>query len=117
MNDYMIRIRDLDEEQITKSKGRHFQICFNLDQNKYFIKDLANGFGSFLKIENETVIVVNQLLKNNALINIGDSYIVVNIGDINEDLSKSNNHSLGDTEISAQIHFKIFSGVLDYEPM
>lgn len=62
-----------DQENDERSKGRHFQIRYDIDTNDYYMKDLGCGFGTFLKVKEEIV------LRNNALINIGDSYIVVTL--------------------------------------
>jgi hypothetical protein len=82
---------------------------------KFYIKDLGNGFGTFLKIQNET------LLKNNSLINIGDSYIVCQFG-INEDTFLSESHfdnkvQVSNTDYSNMINLKIFSGSKHYDPI
>jgi hypothetical protein len=36
-------------------RGKHFQIFYNIEQSKYYIKDLGVGYGSFMKIKTETV--------------------------------------------------------------
>jgi hypothetical protein len=51
---------------------------------KYFIKDLGTGFGAFIKLQAETI------LKNNSLINIGESYLVFTIGEEEETLTSEN---------------------------
>ncbi len=79
-----MKIKRPDSDE--KTKGRHFLISFNPITLKYTLRDLGSGFGCFMKIKNDI------LLKNNCLINIGDSYIVINI--------EENNY----------INLKIFSG-------
>jgi hypothetical protein len=59
----------------------------------YNIKDLGNGFGCFLKIREDMV------LKNNCLVNIGDSYIVITFED------------------KGYINLKVFSGLTQLDPM
>ena len=55
-----------------KYLGRYFQIYYNFSLNGYFLRDLGNGLGTFIKIKD------SMLLKDNSLINIGDCYIVIN---------------------------------------
>ena len=52
--------------------GRYFQISYNPLNNNYFLRDLGNGLGTFIKITDKLY------LKDNILINIGDSYFVIN---------------------------------------
>ena len=69
--------------------GRYFYIFFNPDFMKYYIRDCGNGFGTYIRIQNET------LLKDNSIINIGNSYISVSIGYEDEsinDLHFDNSH-------------------------
>ena len=66
--DYLLGPKDQEyDEQFI---GKHFQIRFDENSKKYYIKDLGNGFGTFIKLINETKI------KDNLLINIGETYIV-----------------------------------------
>ena len=36
-------------------RGRHFKITFNIENYKYYIKDLGSGFGTFLEVKSEIV--------------------------------------------------------------
>jgi len=65
------------------NSGKHFQIEFNISKNLYTIRDLGLGFGAFLRLE------YPLLLKNNHLINLGETFIVVNI--IDKSLSENEN--------------------------
>jgi len=65
--------QEYDEEFM----GRHFQIRFDENTKKYYIKDLGKGFGTFIKLVSETKI------KDNLFINIGKTYIVFSFN--NED--------------------------------
>lgn len=85
---------------------------------KYYIKDLGNGFGTFVKIQSES------LLKDNSLINIGDSYLVCTMGveddTIISEYASENNikiPSLGNRDPSEMLNIKIFSGNDKYDPM
>ena len=114
--DYIIRPKDQDVDN--RYFGRHFQIHFNTNLMKYYLKDLGNGFGTFIKIQSET------LLKDNSLINIGDSYIVCTLG-VDEDTLVSEYGSESNIKIPSQgnrehtnlLNIKIFSGKTKYDPM
>ncbi len=115
--DYLIRPKD--QQYDNRYVGRHFQIYFNPDIMKYYLKDLGNGFGTFIKIQSET------LLKDNSLINIGDSYLVCTMGieeeNLHSEYSESENHlkmpPLGNKEYDNLLNIKIFSGNNKYDPM
>jgi hypothetical protein len=74
--DYLLGPKDQEyDEQFI---GKHFQIRFDRDTKKYYIKDLGNGFGTFIKLINELK------LKDNLLINIGETYMVFSFINENE---------------------------------
>lgn len=50
--------------------GIHFQIRYDENNFKYFIKDLGSGYGTFIKLTDSLKI------KNNLLINVGETFIV-----------------------------------------
>ena len=116
MVDYIIRPKDKDYDN--RYLGKHFQIFFDPEILKYYIKDLGNGFGTFIKIQTES------LLKDNSLINIGDSYLVCSMG-VEEDTiiseyASENNikmPSMGAMITSEMLNIKIFSGNEKYDPM
>ena len=70
--DFLIKTKDDIYE--SRFVGKHFQIKFNPNDLKYYIKDLGFGYGTFAKLMKET------LIKDNYLINIGNSYIVCSYG-------------------------------------
>ena len=74
--DYLLGPKDQEYDE--QFMGKHFQIRFDWDTKKYYIKDLGNGFGTFVKLINETKI------KDNLLINIGETYIVFSFNNENE---------------------------------
>ena len=74
--DFLIQNKN-DSTNMSKYLGRHFQIRFNRNDRKYYIVDLGNGFGTFMKLSQELK------LKDNHLINIGNSYIVFSFEDNN----------------------------------
>ena len=74
--DYLLGPKDQEyDEQFV---GKHFQIRFDNETKKYYIKDLGNGFGTFIKLNNE------EKIKDNLLINIGETYIVFSFNNENE---------------------------------
>ena len=50
--------------------GRFFKIQYIPKYNEYIIKDLGNGLGTFIKI-NDSIYI-----RDNSMINIGDSYLI-----------------------------------------
>ncbi len=115
--DYLIRPKD--QEYDNRYIGRHFQISFNVESMKYYLKDLGNGFGTFIKIQSEV------LLKDNSLINIGDSYLVCTMGIEEENLQQEYTGSdynmkipsSGNRDYENLLNIKIFSGNNKYDPM
>jgi hypothetical protein len=71
VNDFVIPTKN--EEEKEKHRGRQFQIYFDLDTAKYKIKDLGIGYGAFVKLTRPLI------LRDNFLLNMGESYIVANI--------------------------------------
>jgi len=85
---------------------------------KYYLKDLGNGFGTFIKIQSET------LLRDNSLINIGDSYLVCTMGiedeNLHSEFAESENNlksQNSNKEYENLLNVKIFSGNNRYDPM
>lgn len=71
VNDFIIPACKKEDKE--KHAGRQFQIRYDKHAETYFIKDLQIGYGVFT----ETVGPVP--LKDNLLINMGESYIVTNL--------------------------------------
>lgn len=80
INDFVIPSKDKETEK--RHRGRHLQIEYNLERNNYLIKDLGIGFGAFVRLEKPLE------LKDNHLLNMGESFIIVNL--INEKFSLAN---------------------------
>jgi hypothetical protein len=80
---------------------------------KYYIVDLGNGFGTFIKLQSENV------LKNNSLISLGESYIVCTIG-VDEEIGNTDplctNLNNKGNNYSEMLNIKIFSGN-KYDPL
>jgi hypothetical protein len=62
-----------NEEEKEKHRGRQFQICFDLETMSYKIKDLGVGYGAFVKLTRPLI------LRDNFLLNMGESYLVANL--------------------------------------
>ena len=71
--DYSLPLKD--ETEISKHIGKHFQIEYALDKKSYMLKDLGNGYGAFVRLD------FPQVLKDNNLLSVGESFIVVNLID------------------------------------
>lgn len=62
-----------NEEEKEKHRGRQFQICFDPESMSYKIKDLGVGYGAFVKLTRPLI------LRDNFLLNMGESYLVANL--------------------------------------
>lgn len=62
-----------NEEEKEKHRGRQFQIFYDPDTTSYKIKDLGIGYGAFVKLTRPLA------LRDNFLLNMGESYIVANL--------------------------------------
>ena len=76
--DYLLEPRNKNNDD--KSIGKYFQIRYDNNLYKYYIKDLGNGYGTFIKLINE------KKINNNLLINIGDSFIVFSFKKTNKEI-------------------------------
>ncbi len=73
----------------------------------YFIKDLGIGFGAFVRLE------IPLELKDNHLLNLGESFIIVNL--VNEKFSLANysistHDSKESSDCSQKLRLKLFGG-------
>lgn len=71
LNDVVMTITD--RETAEKHRGRHFEIQYRVETRSYWLRDLGVGFGAFLRLDSPAK------LKDNTLINIGESFAVVNL--------------------------------------
>ncbi len=71
VNDFVIP--NSDRALADKQRGQHCQIYYDPDVQQYFIRDLGIGFGTFVKIDNAL------RLKENYLLNMGESFLLVNL--------------------------------------
>jgi len=102
--DFNIPIKTSPDNNVDeKNLGRHFQIEYKVDRLKYYIRDLGIGYGTFIRLEYPLV------LKDNHLINIGETFIVANI------VSDTINH--GRTQLRLKIFGIANSGETFYFPI
>ena len=88
----------------SKFIGKHFQIRYDTNEKLYYIKDLGFGFGTFIKLTKDIK------LKDNFLINIGETYIVFSL---NQNFRESDSENLNENESRTSknfINIKVFSG-------
>jgi len=74
--DYLLLPKDIEYDE--KFIGVHFQIKYDENNFKYYIKDLGSGYGTFVKL------IEPMKIKNNLLINIGETFIVFSINENEE---------------------------------
>ena len=66
LNDFNVGIEESDEGK------RHMIIKYNISDHRYYLQDLGNGSGTFVKIESPLK------LKNGYIISFSDSHLTVN---------------------------------------
>lgn len=49
VNDFVIPLKERHLAEM--HRGRHFQVSYNIDKDSYWIRDLATGFGVFVKLD------------------------------------------------------------------
>ena len=96
-------LKPIEENFEQRFIGKHFQIKFNPYNLKYYILDLGCGFGTFRKL------IIDTIITDNFLINIGNSYIVFTYDD------RNNYKNEEDKDIIKILRLKIFSGTLRSE--
>lgn len=94
VNDFIIPVAKREDKE--RHKGRQFQIRYDPNFDGYFIKDLQIGYGVFT----ETIGPVP--LKDNMLINMGESYIVTNIHQPDPDIVKEYEFAQRNNESNAE---------------
>lgn len=72
-NDYVLPIADKAEAE--SHRGQHFVISYNIEEDSYWVKDLARGFGVFSRLDFALTV------KDNMLLNIGESFLVLNMNE------------------------------------
>ena len=106
---------NLFEEIENKNEGKFFKIFFDKKSEKYFIKDLGSGFGTFIRLMKDE----NYILKDNTLINIGNSFLIFSYSnnfDTNNNINDDNNNNINyftnnyDSIENSNLYLKICSG-------
>ena len=72
----ILETNKLNDVLLPKSEGfgrRHFMIHFSLEKNGYFLKDLGEGTGTFIKVHKEAI------LKNGHIVSFGETHMVVGL--------------------------------------
>ena len=84
--DYLIPQKKFEDEETDNVKfiGRFFRIYFNTKNLNYYLRDLGNCLGTYVKVR-ESII-----LKNEDMINVGDTYLIFNF---ENDKSKNNTNN------------------------
>ena len=80
-----------------------FKIYYNNDRKLYYLLDMGVGYGTFYKIEEETVI------KENSIINIGESYLVFSFNKKDYEDNREVNEE--------DLFLKIYSNEGEYSPI
>ena len=93
----------MTSKSFDKIKSAIFKIFYNYDKHIYFLMDLGVGYGTFYKIEEETII------KENSIANIGESFLVFSF--INKELETEEQFDEDDLII------KIYSNDQEYDPI
>lgn len=108
LNDIVIPSKDKETER--RHRGRHLQIEFSLERNKFLIKDLGIGFGAFVRLD------LPLELRDNHLLNMGESFIIVNLineknsgGSGNYSISTHDSKKSGDS-YHLKLRLKLFGG-------
>jgi hypothetical protein len=88
---------------VSNKNNIFFKIYYNNDRKLYYLLDMGVGYGTFYKIEEETVI------KENSIFNIGESYLVFSFNKKDfEDNQEINEEDL---------FLKIYSKEREYNPI
>ena len=84
--DYLIPQKKFEDEENDNLKfiGRFFRIYFNTKNLNYYLRDLGNCLGTYVKVK-ESII-----LKNEDMINVGDTFLIFHFKN-NKSKNNSNN--------------------------
>ena len=84
--DYLIPQKKFEDEETDNVKfiGRFFRIYFNTKNLNYYLRDLGNCLGTYVKVK-ESII-----LKNEDMINVGDTFLIFHF---ENDKSKNNSNN------------------------
>ena len=94
---------NLATKNFEKIKSAFFKIFYDYDKHIYYLIDLGVGYGTFYKIEEETV------LKENSIVNIGESFLVFSFR--NKEIETEEQFNEDD------LILKIYSNDQEYDPI
>ena len=94
---------NMTSKSFERIKSAFFKIFYDYDKHNYFLIDLGVGYGTFYKIEEETI------LKENSIINIGESYLIFSF--LNKEMETEEQFNEDD------LILKIYSNGQEYEPI
>ena len=86
-------------------KNIFFKIYYN--NEKFFLKDLCVGKGTFIKLKNDIII------KENTIVNIGETYLVFSFDKKNIPLEKQEKEEINENDL----FINIYSNENEYEPV
>jgi len=84
-------------------KNAFFKIFYDNEKSLYYLMDLGQGYGTFYKIVEETIII------DNTIINIGESYLIFSFKKNNENDEEEINEN--------DLYLKIYSNEGEYDPL
>ena len=96
--------RNTKTKSFNKNTGIYFKIKYDFFNHKYFLKDMGDGYGTFIKINNTTI-------KENTIINIGDSFLIFSFKIY---LNYENNKKIKDQKI---VVVKIYNEEGEFHPI
>lgn len=92
--DYLLPLKHYDKI------GRFFKIQYISKINEYIIKDLDNGLGTFIKIQDSIYI------RDSSMVNIGDSYLIFYFIDSNEEKKEKEKRNING--VNKRLKIKVF---------
>ena len=94
---------NMTSKSLDKIKNAFFKIFYDYDRHIYYLLDLGVGYGTFYKIEEETA------LKENSIVNIGESFLVFSFRNKEMDTEEQFNED--------DLFIKIYSNEQEYDPI
>ena len=94
---------NMTSKSFERIKSAIFKIFYDYTKHIYYLMDLGVGYGTFYKIDEETVI------KENSIVNIGESFLVFSF--MNKELEKE--EQFGEDDLL----LKIYSNNQEYDPI
>jgi len=94
---------NMTSKSFERIKSAIFKIFYDYNKHIYYLMDLGVGYGTFYKIEEETII------KENSIVNIGESFLVFSF--MNKELETE--EQFGEDDLI----LKIYSNNQEYDPI